>query len=82
MTQTEVVYSKDVSSINAPGSEGYFGVLPEHAPLITSLKQGKVKIQELDQSEPRFINIQEGFLEVLNNKVDILVDKVEFGTSS
>lgn len=59
------------------------GIYPAVDPLdSTSLKQGKVKSQELDQSEPQFINIQEGFLEVLNNKVDILVDKVEFGTSS
>ena len=73
ITPYEVVYSKDVVSIIAPGSEGYLGVLFNHAPLITSLKQGKLKIRELDQSEHE-IDIKDGFMEVLDNKVDILVD--------
>ncbi len=73
ITPYEVVYSKDVVSIIAPASEGYLGVLFDHAPLITSLKQGKLKIRELDQSEHE-IDIKDGFMEVLDNKVDILVD--------
>lgn len=81
ITPSEVVYSKDVVSIVVPGSEGYLGVLARHAPLMTSLKEGQLKIQELNQPMPHLINIKEGFLEVLNNRVDILVDKVEIETT-
>lgn len=80
VTPSELAYSKDVVSINAPGSEGYFGILANHASLIASLKEGTLKIQEPDNSE-LFINIQEGFLEVLKNKVIVLVDKVKIETT-
>ncbi len=76
ITPSEVAYSKDVISINAPGSEGYFGVFSGHAPLITSLKAGLLKIQEPEQPKPHLINIDEGFLEVLDNRVVVLVDKL------
>lgn len=75
----EVVFSKDVISITAPGSEGCLGILPQHAPLITSLKEGQIKIQESQKSE-LLVSIREGFLEVLNDKVVILVDKTEIET--
>jgi F-type H+-transporting ATPase subunit epsilon len=75
----EVVFSKDVISITAPGSEGCLGILPQHVPLITSLKEGQIKIQESQKSE-LLVSIREGFLEVLNDKVVILVDKTEIET--
>lgn len=80
ITPSEQAYNKDVVSINVPGSEGYFGVLAGHAPLIASLKEGLLKIQEPNNSE-LFMNIKEGFLEVLNNRVVILVDKAEIESS-
>lgn len=81
ITPSQVVYSKDVTSIVAPASEGYLGILARHAPLMTSLIEGKLKIRELNQSKPHLVYIKEGFLEVLNNKVDILVDKIEIETT-
>lgn len=76
ITPSKAAYSKDVESITAPGSEGYLGILPQHAPLITSLKEGQLKILESQKSEI-VINIREGFMEVLNNKVVVLVDEAK-----
>ncbi len=76
ITPSKAAYSKDVESITAPGSEGYLGILPQHAPLITSLKEGQLKILESQESEI-LINIREGFMEVLNNKVVVLVDEAK-----
>ncbi len=73
----EVVFSKDVVSITAPGSEGSFGILADHAPFMTSLDKGELKIKEPGQKDPQIIDINKGFLEVLNNKVVVLVDKLE-----
>jgi F-type H+-transporting ATPase subunit epsilon len=76
ITPSKAAYSKDVESITAPGSEGYLGILPQHAPLITSLKEGQLKILESQETEI-LINIREGFMEVLNNKVVVLVDEAK-----
>ena len=77
ITPNKIAYSKDVASIIAPGSEGSFGILANHAPFMTSLDKGELKIQEPGQVNPLIIDINEGFLEVLNNKVVVLVDKVK-----
>ncbi len=77
ITPNEVVLSKDVLSITAPGSEGSFGILANHAPFMTSLDKGELKIKEPGQVNPLIIDINKGFLEVLNNKVVVLVDKVK-----
>ena len=80
ITPNEVVYSKDVASIIAPGSEGSFGILANHAPFMASLDKGELKIKEPGQTKPQIIHVTKGFLEVLNNKVIVLVDKVKHET--
>lgn len=80
ITPNEVAFSKDVASITAPGSEGSFGILANHAAFIASLDKGELKIKEPGQTKPQIIDINEGFLEVLNNKVVVLVDKVKTKT--
>jgi|TARA_B100000315_G_scaffold237419_1_gene254191 F-type H+-transporting ATPase subunit epsilon len=47
ITPYEAAYSKDVIGITAPGLEGYLGILLQHAPLITSLKEGPLKFSNL-----------------------------------
>ena len=59
--------------ITVPGAAGSFGVLPRHAPLMSSLEVGLTKITGLDGSEHRLVT-GEGFVEVYNNIVLMLVD--------
>jgi F-type H+-transporting ATPase subunit epsilon len=60
-----------IQSVQLPGSDGSFGVLDNHAPLIASLKKGTVKITSVTQQEQSF-EINGGVVEVLNNNVIVL----------
>ena len=76
VTQEKILLEKEVTSVIAPGSEGYLGILTDHAPLITALKAGKLTIKEEGDIENEYF-ISGGFLEVSNNMVTMLVDEVE-----
>lgn len=75
ITAEKIVYSDEVSSVVAPGSAGQLGILPNHAPLLTSLKPGELKV--LKEGEESNIAVSGGFLEVLQNVVTILADTAE-----
>ena len=75
ITAEKLVYSDEVSSVVAPGSAGQLGILPNHAPLLTSLKPGELK--GLKEGEESNIAVSGGFLEVLQNVVTILADTAE-----
>ena len=76
VTPEKIFYEEDVSSIIAPGSEGYLGVLTDHAPLITALIPGKLDIRN-KKNEEKVFALNGGFLEVYKNKVTILADSIE-----
>lgn len=57
-----------------PGLTGSFEVLEKHAPLISALKTGVVKVLRDKQNELVRFSIQGGFVEVLNNRVTVLVE--------
>ncbi len=70
------VYSGEVKSVSAPGIEGGFQVLSNHAPYVTTLGIGKVKIESTDGSEIIFA-ISGGIFEVSKNKATILAESIE-----
>ena len=70
-----VVYAEDVDMVIAPGVEGTLGILPNHAPLLTVLDTGELRIVK-DGNETTMV-VSKGFLEVLGNKVIILADAAE-----
>jgi F-type H+-transporting ATPase subunit epsilon len=77
VTPEKIFYEEEVSSLVAPGIEGYLGILTDHAPLITALVPGRLTVK--NSKEPEVIMaVSGGFLEVLKNKVVILADAVEF----
>lgn len=76
VTPEKVVLDQDVRAMIAPGSEGYLGVLTDHAPLITGLIPGKLTITEPDNSQMDYV-LSGGFLEVSNNIATILADAIE-----
>ncbi|HEX9912011.1 MAG TPA: F0F1 ATP synthase subunit epsilon [candidate division Zixibacteria bacterium] len=78
VTSEKIFYEEEVSSLIAPGVEGYLGVLTDHAPLITSLVPGKLTIKKDSKDSEVILAVSGGFLEVLKNKVVILADTVEF----
>jgi F-type H+-transporting ATPase subunit epsilon len=74
-----VVYrSSDVVSLIAPGVEGYFGIMANHAPFIAQLGIGVLTLREADGKVVR-IAVNSGFLEVSNNRVTIVCETAERG---
>ena len=73
LTPTGKTYSGEVMGIQLPGITGSFEVLNQHAPLVSALKAGKLKIL-VDKTRNEFFQIEEGFVEVLNNQVTVMVE--------
>ena len=64
------LYEGKADLVTVPGTSGSIGILNNHAPLVSSLKKGKVKVI-LNEKE-QFFNIDGGVVEVLQNKVVVL----------
>ncbi len=67
------IFSGNVYGIQLPGTEGSFEILENHAPMIASLGNGKMKIIK-DRNQADLYEISAGFVEVLNNKVTVLIE--------
>lgn len=81
LTPEKKLYSGEVYGVQMPGISGSFEVLEKHAPLVSALKAGRVKVLKekpgsgpLGQGHVANFDIQGGFVEVLNNKVTVLVE--------
>jgi F-type H+-transporting ATPase subunit epsilon len=73
VTPEKVVYSDSVQSISADGTEGAFGVLADHAPLITELRTSILTVNDANNKTVQFA-LDGGFLEVIANNVIVLTD--------
>jgi F-type H+-transporting ATPase subunit epsilon len=74
-TPTRMVVADAVDEVVVPGSEGYFGVLPGHAPLLATLGIGELTYR-IGRDE-RHVAVAGGFAEVRNDKVIVLADTAE-----
>lgn len=75
VTPNRQVVREDVEEIQAPGREGYLGILPGHAPLISELKAGEVSYRR--GREVQRLAVSGGFLEVLPEQVTVLAETAE-----
>jgi F-type H+-transporting ATPase subunit epsilon len=75
VTPDRLVVRTPVDEVQIPGSEGYFGVLPGHTPLLGSLAVGELWYRK--GSEKTFVSIAFGFAEVLSDGVTILAQLAE-----
>ena len=71
------LYEGDVEFIIANGADGELGVLARHAPLMTILKPGPLRIQETIGGPEELLFVGGGFLEVLPDRVTVLADVAE-----
>jgi len=78
VTPEKVFYESQVRSLIVPGTEGYLGVLSNHAPLITALKPGKIQFTDEENLE-HVVAVSGGFLEVSDNIATLLADTAEDG---
>ena len=72
ITPESIIYTGDVESVIAPGSEGELGILPHHASLMTALQAVDIKVCVNGQANS--YSVGGGFLEVKDNQVTILAD--------
>jgi F-type H+-transporting ATPase subunit epsilon len=79
VTAQRTVFEGDSEMVNAPGSEGQLGILPRHAPLLTTLGVGELRVRQHGVDEGFFVG--GGFLEVNNNVVTVLADDAEHASS-
>ena len=77
VTPERHVLQKAVRSVEIPGKEGYLGVLPGHAPLITELGIGVLTYRS--DSETRYLSVVDGYAEVLPDRVIVLAEVSERG---
>ncbi len=75
VTAERVVYSEEVDVIIAPGIEGQLGILPRHAPLMTVLQAGELRVRK--GGEELSMVVSGGFLEVRPDRVIVLADAAE-----
>lgn len=76
VTQERTVFSGDVSAVSLPGTEGRMGILPKHAPLLTTLAFGEVVVRKPDGVAAYFA-IGGGYAEIQPDHVTILADSAE-----
>jgi F-type H+-transporting ATPase subunit epsilon len=73
LTPERKIFSGEVYGVQLPGIDGMFEILEKHAPLVSALKEGKLKILK-DKGSASIYTIQSGFVEVLNNRATVLVE--------
>ncbi len=70
----ESIFSGVATVVSLPGEVGELGILPKHAPLITCIKPGAVRIVRADNKEVEFVFVAGGILEVQPDRVTVLAD--------
>ena len=75
VTPDKVVLSADVDYVGAPGVDGQFGLLPDHAPMLSALKVGDLYYRQ--GNETHWVFVSGGFAQISDNKVTILAESAE-----
>jgi F-type H+-transporting ATPase subunit epsilon len=75
ITPDKTVYEGEVEYVQLPGSEGSFGILKNHAPIIASLGKGELNFTD-NKNQKQSMKINGGVVEVLNNKISVLAEQV------
>lgn len=79
VTPQRLVLEAPVVALQAPGSEGYLGVLAHHAPLITTLRPGRLEVRDAAGKRSIYA-VGGGFLEVSGNRATVLADSAELAS--
>lgn len=72
VTPQAKTYSEEVETVSLPGLEGELGVYPNHTPLMTQIVAGEIRV--VQNSQPKFLAVGAGFVEITGNQVSVLTD--------
>ena len=75
VTPEKLIRSEDVHMVVVPGTEGDFGVLEGHAPLMSTVRDGELLVYATDKATPEVIAIQGGFAEVTPAGLTVLAER-------
>ena len=75
VTPERVLVSRAVDTVVAPGTEGEFGILPGHIPFLSGILPGELRYEA--EGKKDFIAVVDGFAEVSEDRVSVLVDAAE-----
>ena len=75
VTPEKLVRSEDVHMVVVPGTEGDFGVLEGHAPVMSTIRDGNLAIYRAEKDQPELIAIEGGFAEVNAQGLTVLAEK-------
>lgn len=75
ITPDKNIYSGEVTSVQLPGSIGSFAILKNHAPIISTLEKGKIKVVE-QSGQILFFEVEGGIVENKDNKIIVLVESM------
>ncbi|MCC2978569.1 ATP synthase F1 subunit epsilon [Sphingomonas sp. IC4-52] len=75
VTPERLVRSEDVYMVTVPGTEGDFGVLEGHAPLMSTIRDGDLLVHKTQGAAPETIAIRGGFAEVNANGLTVLAEQ-------
>ena len=78
VTPEKLAYQGEVDSVQLPGTEGELGVLPHHAPLVSTLGAGELRLRK--GTEDEFFAIVGGFLQVLPDKVVVMAETADMAS--
>jgi F-type H+-transporting ATPase subunit epsilon len=78
VTPEKQVLRESAKEVQLPGADGYLGILPGHAPLITELGIGELSYHDMSGKESEHLVIIRGFAEVLGDRVTVLAETAEF----
>ena len=77
VTPERLIRSEEVHMVTVPGTEGDFGVLPGHAPLVSTLRDGELLVFASAGAAPMAIRVEGGFAEVNERGLTILAERAE-----
>jgi F-type H+-transporting ATPase subunit epsilon len=77
VTPEKLVRSEDVYMVTVPGTEGDFGVLQGHAPLVSTLRDGELLVFASQGAPPATIRVEGGFAEVNERGLTVLAERAE-----
>ena len=77
VTPERLVRSEDVHMVVVPGTEGEFGAMAGHAPVVTTLKEAELKIYKSQGAQPEVVKVTGGFAEVNDKGLTVLAENVE-----
>ena len=76
VTPARLVRSEEVYQVDVPGSEGDFGVLEGHAPVMTTIRDGSLRVYKTAGAAPEEVRVEGGFAEVNAKGLTVLTERV------